>query len=417
MRSEEVLFESYDGHQLSGILELPVDREPGHFAIFAHCFTCGKDLRVVRNLTLALSQNGFGVLRFDFTGLGESGGDFADSDFSSNVDDILAAADFLEEKYRAPSLLIGHSLGGTAVLIAGGKMDSIKAIATIGAPSEPDHVLHLLKEELDEIRKNGMATVQLAGREFNIKSGFVEDLENFGMQGMLDKLRGKSLLFMHSPQDEIVEIENARVLYEKARHPKSFVSLDGSDHLLTKEEDSRYAGNLIAGWARRYLPEEVQEEISADEDVLALLGEGPFLTEILAGRHHLLSDEPEDVGGSDFGPTPYELLASGLGACTTMTIKMYADRKKWPLDEVRVYLRYDGKYNEDCLNCEENESRIGQFERIIELEGDLDEKQRERILQIANKCPVHRTMERGVNIETRLRAPGGVEEEKDQKDT
>ncbi len=404
MKAERVYFKNKEGDRLTGILELPLDSRVTHFAIFAHCFTCSKDLKAARNITLALSQKGFGVLRFDFTGLGESEGEFEDTNFTSNVNDISAAADFLAENYERPQLLVGHSLGGTAVLMAGSQMDSVKAIATIGAPCEPDHVLKLLKQDIDEIRKQGKATVTLAGRDFSIQSQFVEDLEAQGMQRILEDMRGKSLLVMHSPQDETVELIDARAIYEAAHHPKSFVSLDGADHLLSDRKDSLYAGDLIACWVQRYLPEfEEGETPKSEEQVMARLTEGPFLTQILAGHHHLLADEPLEVGGQDLGPSPYELLTAGLGACTAMTIKMYTDRKKWKLDEVVVHLNFDNDYLEDCENCEKEERKIGRFERIIEIKGDLDDQQKERVLSIANKCPVHKTLEQGVTIETRLR--------------
>lgn len=402
MHSQTIKFSNSEGTELSGKLEMPVDGKPSYYAIFAHCFTCSKDLKAVRNITLALAQKGFGVLRFDFTGLGQSAGDFADTNFTSNVNDIASAAAYLEEHFEAPSLLIGHSFGGTAVLMAGSQLDSVKAIATVGAPCEPEHVLHLLKEDIHKIREEGKATVKLAGRNFDIKSQFVEDLENQGMTKILKEMRGKALLVMHSPQDDTVEVQNARNIYESAHHPKSFISLDGADHLLTKSEDSVYVGNIVAGWVQRYLPPVEREKLSSDAQVLAKLDEGPFLTEILAGNHHLIADEPKNIGGSDLGPSPYELLTSGLGACTAMTIKMYVDRKGWPLEEVKVHLNYDNNYVEDCMNCETEDRKIGRFERVVEVKGDLDEKQKARILAIANKCPVHKTLEQGVTIDTRL---------------
>jgi putative redox protein len=403
MRAQDVEFTNADGEQLIGKLELPVDGKPLHFAIFAHCFTCSKDLKAVRHITLALSQRGFGVLRFDFTGLGESEGDFADTNFTSNVNDIASAAAYLEENYKAPSLLVGHSFGGTAVLMAGSQLDSVKAIATIGAPCEPEHVLHLLQDDIEKIREQGKATVRLAGRDFKIKSQFVEDLENQGMAKLLKEMRGKALLVMHSPQDDTVEVQNARNIYETAHHPKSFVSLDGADHLLTNTKDSTYVGQLIGSWVQRYLKIERKEKLVTDAEVLARLDEGPFLTELLAGDHHLIADEPLSVGGTNLGPSPYELLTAGLGACTAMTIKMYVDRKGWPLEEVKVHLNYDNNYAEDCENCETEDRKIGRFERVVEVKGNLDEKQKERILQIANKCPVHRTLEQGVTIHTSLK--------------
>ncbi len=402
MKSQHIKFLNKEGEELAGRLELPLDKKPQNFAIFAHCFTCSKDLKAVRNITLALSQKGFGVLRFDFTGLGQSDGAFENTNFTSNVNDIKAAADFLTEHYKAPSLLVGHSLGGTAVLMAGSQMEHVRAIATIGAPCDPEHVLNMLREDLDQIEKNGEATVTLAGREFKIKSQFVTDLREQGLSKLLGEMR-KSTLIMHSPQDNTVGVSNAKGIYDSLHHPKSFVSLDGADHLLSNNSDSLYAGDLIACWVQRYIESEPETELKTDEQVVARLNEGPFLTEILAGPHHLLADEPTSVGGSNLGPSPYEFLSSGLGACTAMTIKMYTDRKKWPLEEVLVHLNYDNKYLEDCDKCETEERKIGKFERIIEVKGNLDEGQRKRILQIANKCPVHKTLEQGVTIETKMK--------------
>lgn len=402
MNSIRVKFKNKEGVELAGKLELPLDKKPQQFALFAHCFTCGKDLKAERNIALALTQKGWGVLRFDFTGLGQSSGDFEDSNFTTNLNDIHAASAFLEVNYQAPKLLIGHSLGGAAVLMAGGEMESVRAIATIGAPSEPNHVTHLFQESLDEIEEKGKARVVLAGREFFIKDQFVKDLEDNGVDKAIKQLRGKSILILHSPQDDTVGISNARHLYNKLHHPKSFVSLDGADHLLSFASDSAYAGNVIGTWVERYTPVAPPEAMETDEQVVVRLNEGPFLTEILSGNHHLLADEPKSVGGENLGPSPYELVSAGLGACTAMTIKMYADRKKWPLEEVSVHLSYDNSYIEDIQHCDSEERKIGRFIRNIEVKGDLDEKQRARILEIANKCPVHKTLKSASEIETKL---------------
>ncbi|MDZ7848368.1 MAG: bifunctional alpha/beta hydrolase/OsmC family protein [Owenweeksia sp.] len=264
--------------------------------------------------------------------------------------------------------------------------------------------LSLLSEDIEKIKKEGKATVNLAGREFKIKSQFVKDLQDTGLKSILagDGMRGKSILVMHSPQDELVEVSNARHIYQSARHPKSFISLDGANHLMTNKNDSIYAGQVIAAWAVRYLGQS-EESIQSEEQVMVRLNDGPFLSEILAGSHHMLADEPAADGGSNLGPTPYEYVASGLGACTAMTIKLYTDRKEWPLEEVKVHLNYDSNYREDCENCEDEDLRLGKFERIIELKGDLDDKQQKRILQIANKCPVHKTLTKGVHIESRIK--------------
>lgn len=402
MQAKKVEFENKNGVKLAGRLELPLDMQPVNCAIFAHCFTCGKDLNAVKNISLALKQEGIAVLRFDFTGLGQSQGDFSNSHFSSNVEDLQAAYQFLEENYQAPTLLIGHSLGGTAALMAAGQMPEVKALVTIGSPCNPEHVLNLLEDDLDEIEEEGEARVKLAGRQFLIKKRFVEDVKSHKMKESIEQLRGRSLLVLHSPQDEIVGIENARLIYERAHHPKSFISLDGANHLLTDKADSAYVGQVIASWAARYLPRKRENELQSDEAVLAQLEEGPFLTRILAGKHHLLADEPKNIGGQDLGPTPYELVAAGLGACTSMTIKMYTERKGWAVEVINVHLSYEGNHVDDCENCEDQERKIGRFIRKIELKGKLDKKQKQRILAIANKCPVHRTLEQGTKVHTEL---------------
>jgi uncharacterized OsmC-like protein/alpha/beta superfamily hydrolase len=403
MQAKRVTFLNGEGVKLVGRLDLPVDKRPTNFAIFAHCFTCGKDLKAAQNITLALTQKGFGVLRFDFTGLGQSGGDFEDSDFTSNVNDIRAATDFLEANYRAPVLLVGHSLGGTAVVLAGVNLKSVKAVATIGAPFEPEHVLNLIRKDIERIEKEGEAEVEIAGRAFKIKSHFIQDLKAQGLERLLNEARGKAILIMHSPQDTTVGVTNAKQIYDAAHHPKSFVSLDGADHLLSKKEDSLYTGGVIGAWVQRYLKAKEPEESATKHQVMARITEGPFLTEIMAGSHHLIADEPLDVGGENLGPSPYELLSAGLGACTAMTIKMYATRKKFPLEEVVVHLDFDNDYLEDCENCEQEGHKIGLFKRTIEIKGALDEAQQKSILQIANKCPVHKTLEQGVSIKTTLK--------------
>ena len=403
MQAQHIKFTNAQGKSLSGSLELPVDKDPAHFAIFAHCFTCGKDLRAARNITRSLAQKGYGVLRFDFTGLGESEGDFSETNFTSNLEDLLAASQYLEANYKAPALLIGHSLGGTAVLRVASQISAVKAVVTIGAPLDPSHATNLFTDALDTIEEKGEAQVNIAGRPFTIKGQFLEDIKNEKLKDHLQDLRDKSLLILHAPQDEIVGIENARMIYEAARHPKSFVTLDGANHLLSNKEDSNYVGELIAGWAARYLPKvEEQETLATDEQVLARLDEGPFFTEILAGKHHLTADEPIDIGGQNLGPTPYELLISSLGACTAMTIKMYATRKKWNLKEVKVHLSYDSKYAEDCEKCEDGTRKMGRINRVVELHGDLSAEERERLLEIANKCPVHKTLTQSVTVQTDL---------------
>ncbi|WP_298546365.1 bifunctional alpha/beta hydrolase/OsmC family protein [uncultured Aquimarina sp.] len=402
MSLSKITFTNAEGQTLSGRLELPADQHPHNFALFAHCFTCNKNLGAVRNISRALTSQGFGVLRFDFTGLGESEGDFADTNFSGNVEDLVTAADFLAQEYQAPSLLIGHSLGGAAAIFAAAEIDSIKAIATIGAPSDPTHVQHLLRSGLEEIEANGKAVVNLSGRDFTIKKQFLDDLETKSLPTVAKNLN-KALLVMHSPQDTTVGIKNAEEIYHAAKHPKSFVTLNGADHLLMRKEDSIYAGNVIAGWSSRYVDIPEEPSLKSQHHVVASLGndEG-YTTQMKVGNHYIVADEPESVGGHDFGPSPYELVSAGLSACTAMTIKMYVARKGWDLQNVEVHTSYDKKHMEDCENCEDPTAKIDTFEREIKLEGDLDEKQIARILQIADKCPVHKTLHSETQVITTL---------------
>ncbi|RDY61188.1 bifunctional alpha/beta hydrolase/OsmC family protein [Flagellimonas nanhaiensis] len=404
MSLQKVNFKNKNGENLVGRLELPADRHPHNFAIFAHCFTCTKNLLAVKNISKALTANGFAVLRFDFTGLGESEGDFSDTNFSGNVEDLVAAADFLKENYSAPTLLIGHSLGGAAAIFAAQDIPSISAVATIGAPSNPVHVKHLLQSGLDEIQSKGEAVVNLGGRDFKIKQQFIQDLQEQSLPKVAKNLR-KPLLILHSPQDITVEIKNAEEIYVAAHHPKSFVSLDGADHLLSNKKDSAYVGEVISGWAKRYLlvPEKVDSSLSTKHQVIASLdGEDGYTTQMKVGNHHMIADEPESFGGSDFGPSPYEFLSAGLSACTVMTIQMYARRKGWPVDNVEVHTSYDKSHAEDCQNCEEDSAKIDTFHREIKLTGNLDEKQKKRIMQIADKCPVHKTLHSEVQVLNKL---------------
>ena len=402
MSSEKITFKNSEGYDLHGIMELPIDQVPHNFVVFAHCFTCNKNFFAVKNICDALTDKGFGVLRFDFTGLGESEGEFSDSNFSGNVEDILSAEEFLKKNYKAPTLLIGHSLGGAAVYFAAQHLPKVKAIATLGAPSSITHVRHLIKDNLEEINKNGKALVNIGGRSFSIKKQFIEDLEKKKLKEILPHLE-KSILILHSPQDSIVEIKNAEELYLAAKHPKSFVSLDGADHLLSDKKDSQYAGNIIGSWASRYLDIPVLKELESTHEVVANLGKSGYTTRIKAGNHHLVADEPVMAGGNDFGPDPYQLLSAGLAACTSMTIQMYARRKKWPLETVETHISHSKSYIEDCENCESSSAKIDTFEREIILKGDLDEKQTQRILQIADKCPVHKTLHAEVEINTTLK--------------
>ena len=402
MKQEKVTFQNKEGQTLSGRMELPADQHPHNFALFAHCFTCTKNLSAVRNISRALTSQGFGVLRFDFTGLGESEGDFADTNFSGNVQDLVAASDYLSANYQAPSLLIGHSLGGAASIFAAAELEHIKAVATIGAPSNPEHVKQLLTSGLEEIERTGMATVNLSGRDFTIKKQFVDDLETKSLTQVAKSLR-KPLLVLHSPQDRTVGIKNAEGIYVAAHHPKSFVSLDGADHLLSRKEDSLYVGQVIAGWASRYITLPKEEKLKTNHHVVASLDtEDGFSTKMKVGSHYMMADEPIDFGGYDYGPSPYELVSAGLSACTAMTIQMYVRRKGWGLKNVEVHTSYGKEHAEDCADCENPAAKIDTFHREIKLEGDLDEKQVSRILEIADKCPVHKTLHNEVQVKTKL---------------
>jgi len=404
MRSQKVEFVNANGYKLSARLELPADQHPHSYALFAHVFTGNKNLTATRHISRALTLDGIAVLRFDFTGLGDSEGEFEDTTFTSNVEDLMAAAKFLEENYEAPKIMVGHSLGGAAAIFAASRLDSIQAVTTIGTPSEPEHVSHLLEDSLDKIEKEGVAKVSVGGRMFTIKKEFLDDIRSKNMFRILKELR-KPILILHSPQDSIVEIENAAKIYHASYHPKSFVTLDGADHMLSNKTDAAYAGSLIASWVMRYLDLPKKELLKTDRQVVAKLGEVGYTTEIMAGNHGLLADESEEVKGDDFGPSPYQILSAALGACTAMTLQMYARRKGWPLKEVKVHLDHGRRYVDDCMSCETKEAKLDHFDRIIELEGDLTEEQKARLLEIADKCPVHRTLEREIRIETKLNVP------------
>lgn len=403
MATQRIRFPGSTGVPLSARLELPAHGRPRAWALFAHCFTCSKNVKAAVNITRALSRAGVGVLRFDFTGLGESEGDFADTNFSSNVQDVVAAARFLETEYESPSLLIGHSLGGAAVLQAATSLPDVRAIVTIGAPADPAHVRHLVSSAVDEIEADGEAVVSISGREFRIRRQFLDDLEKQPAESLVRTL-GKALLILHSPVDEVVSVDNAARLYTAAKHPKSYVSLDDADHLLTRSEDSEYAANVLAAWASRYVdlapePDDI-EEMRVSDRAVTRTGHGTFYTDIAIRHHTLAADEPKSVGGQDLGPTPYDYLLAGLGSCTSMTLQMYAGRKEWPLEEARVRLRHRKIHADDCEACEDSDPRLDVIEREVELVGPLDDQQRTRLLEIADRCPVHRTLEVGIRVQT-----------------
>ncbi|WP_425638139.1 alpha/beta fold hydrolase [Algoriphagus yeomjeoni] len=403
MNPKRLTFTNRNGLELAAHLYLPANQKPSFFALFAHCFTCSKNFSAVTRICTALSQNSIATLSFDFTGLGMSEGEFEESTFSSNVSDLLDAAYFLTKEYQAPKMLIGHSLGGAAVLYAAAEMPEVKAVVTIAAPAYPGHVQNLFSESVAEIEKNGKAKVNIGGRPFTISKSFLDDLEQKPLDTFLKKLR-KSLLVMHSPQDEIVEVTNAAEIYNAALHPKSFISLDGADHLISNPEDAEYIAEMVGSWSKRYVAIEGAEEENdtRGNQVFVRLSGDKYTTEVMTPNHHLIADEPSEVGGADLGPNPYDLLMASLGSCTAMTLKMYAERKKWPLEEVSVFLNHEKVHLADSENPENSSAKVSQFTRIIEIEGDLDGEQRQRLLEISNKCPVHKTLQEEIVIQTML---------------
>jgi putative redox protein len=427
MRRERVRFPGSLGGELVGRLERP-DGEPRAYALFAHCFTCGKDIKAAGWISRSLVERGFGVLRFDFTGIGESEGDFADTDFHSNLDDLVAAGDFLRSRYRAPALLAGHSLGGAAMLAAASAFPEAVAVATIGAPADTAHLRSTLAEKArEELERDGVAEVDLGGsRPVRVGRELFDDLAEDHLSGEIGGL-GRPLLIFHSPADTVVGIDHAERIFTAAKHPKSFVSLGDAHHLLWDERDARWVGEQLATWAGRYvegeallpdlrseaasLPdlrseaepevEEYPEDVPQGQVVVTGGAKG-YAQEILARKHRLRADEPPEYGGTDTGPTPYDLLLAALGSCTSMTLRMYADRKKWPLTGVRVVLDHGKVHAEDCATCETKEGKIDRIDRRIAVEGELDAAQRERLLEIADKCPVHRTLEGEIEIRSTL---------------
>ena len=403
MSSRNLTIDNGRGQSLAATLDLPVDGKPRGHALFAHCFTCGKDLKGLRRISQALTAQGIAVVRFDFTGLGSSEGEFAATTFSSNVEDLVAVARHLEREGAAPQILVGHSLGGTAVLAAAAELPTVQAVATVGAPRDASHVIHHFEEHKHKIEQDGEAEVDLGGRPFRIRKALLEDLAEQRMHATIRGLK-RALLIFHSPVDRTVAIDNAARIFEAAMHPKSFVSLDHADHLISDAEDAEYIGTVIAAWASKYVEALAPRRTWAtgERRVLAEIGAHGYLTELDAGGHPLLADEPKEVGGSDLGPSPYQLLNAALGACTAMTLRMYADRKKLPLEGVRVRLEHDKVHSKDCVDCPQGVARVDVIERQIELEGDLDDAQRQRLLEIADRCPVHRTLHEAVVVRSRL---------------
>ncbi|WP_344820877.1 bifunctional alpha/beta hydrolase/OsmC family protein [Nonomuraea africana] len=384
------------GTPLTGRLELPYG-PPRVVALFAHCFTCGKDVPAASRIARELAALGIAVLRFDVTGLGQPGGDFCNTKFTSAIEDLVRAAGHLRDTIAPPALLIGHSLGGAAVLAAAERIPESRAVVTIGAPADPAHVAGLFPDAHQDIE--GTAEVSLAGRSFRVSRAFLDDI---AAQPQRERITGlhKALLVMHAPTDAIVGIDHARTIFDAARHPKSFVSLDGTDHLLSGDADAAYAAGVIAAWARRYVDAPTPPRPEQRDGVVEVREVGRYTQEITAGGHRFTADEPVSVGGADAGPTPYDLLLAALGGCTSMTIRMYADRKGLPLHGVSVRLRHRRIHAKDCADCETSEGLLDQIEREIRLDGPLDEEQRRKLLEIADKCPVHRTLNREVIIQT-----------------
>jgi len=397
----KVQFIGSHGTTLAGMLESPRNT-PKAWVLFAHCFTCGKDIAAASRIARALVSQNYAVLRFDFTGLGNSDGDFANTNFSSNVQDLIKAADFLREEYAAPSLLIGHSLGGTAVLKAAHQIAEVRGVVTIGSPANAAHVAKQFSCDIEKINADGQATVNLAGREFTIKKQFIDDIQD-NSQSDISKIR-KALLVMHSPVDATVSINEAEQIYTQAKHPKSFVSLDNADHLLTSKTDAEYAAQTIAAWSTRFLPEfdsRDSEKVPVGKgNVRVSEQDQKFTQRIETDTHQWLADEPSSAGGKDLGPDPYEHLLASLGSCTTMTIRMYATRKKWPLKQVSVTLSHARDHGEDCAQCSDEHPQIDVINRTITIEGELNNEQRKRLMQIADKCPVHRTLHNKIEVRT-----------------
>jgi uncharacterized OsmC-like protein/pimeloyl-ACP methyl ester carboxylesterase len=401
MPAERFDFVNDRGERLSALLDRPV-AEPRAYALFAHCFTCGKDIHAAKRIAAGLTALGIAVLRFDFTGLGSSGGEFANTTFSSNVADLVAAARHMREQGKAPAFLIGHSLGGAAILAAAGGIPEARVVVTIAAPADPAHVTHIFRDQVDAIREAGEIEVSLGGRPFTIKREFLDDIETHKQAERIAKLH-KPLLVFHSPTDEVVGIENATAIFVAAKHPKSFVSLAGADHLLSRKQDAAYVANVMAAWAERYLDMPIPvETLDAESDAVTVTetGQGTFQQTIRAGRHTLIADEPVAQGGLDSGLTPYDLLLAGLGACTSMTLRLYADRKGLPLERISVALKHSRIHAADCETCETKEGKVDRIDRVLTLTGALDADQRRRLLEIADKCPVHRTLTSEIDIRT-----------------
>jgi putative redox protein len=399
---EQVWFEGSAGDSLSGRLDRP-RADPVAHALFVHCFTCSKEIPAATRITRGLVDQGIGVLRFDFTGLGASEGEFANTNFSSNVEDVVRAADMMRDRYAAPKILVGHSLGGAAILAAAARIPEAVAVVTIGAPFAVAQLARMLSDAAPELERSDEVSVEIGGRRFPIRRQLLDDANAQNLTHAIRTLH-RALLVFHAPEDEVVAIDNARRIFDTAKHPKSFVSLDGADHLLTRRTDAAYVAEVLAAWVGRYLDAPLQSEPAPGREGLVVVADSPrgrLAQEIRAGRHMFIADEPVGVG-DDLGPNPYELLLAALGACTAMTLRLYADRKGWPLEHVSVRLRHDRVHADDSRDCKSTSCRIERIERIVSLAGPLDDEQRRRLLEIAERCPVHRTLMGEKRIVTRL---------------
>ncbi|SHG99387.1 bifunctional alpha/beta hydrolase/OsmC family protein [Winogradskyella jejuensis] len=404
MKSKKLKIENRKGLLLNAQLELPANQKPNYYAIFAHCFTCSSSLSAVRHISRALTQDGFAVVRFDFTGLGRSEGEFADSHFSANVEDLVDVHSYITQHFEAPSLLVGHSLGGAAVLVAASQIEEVKAVATIGAPADVAHVKHHFSHGIEAVKEKGEVEINIGGRPFKINQGFVEAFDNTDLPSVVREMR-KPILVMHSPFDTIVAVENAKKIYDSAFHPKSFVSLDNADHLLTQEKDSQYAGEVIGTWAKRYFPKVENRMLDTQgEQLVGYLNivEDNFTTSIQTKNHTMIADEPASIGGADFGPSPYEYLNAALAACTVMTLKLYAERKKWDLKEVFVYISHSRKHSDDLKIEVDKPKYLDHISKKLKFVGNLDDQQKERLKEIASRCPVHKTIASEVIFDTTI---------------
>ena len=401
METKNLTFRNRNNIELSARLDLPSEK-PKAYALFAHCFSCSKNIKAAYHISHSMARKGIAVLRFDFTGIGESEGEFEDTNFSSNVDDIIDCSNYLSEYHESPKILIGHSLGGTAIIKAAKSLKDSKAVVIIGAPFKPSHVEKIITKSSESNEKVDFS-IKLGNKSFRINKQFLDDLKNSDINDDISSLK-KALLIMHSPLDNIVSINNASEIFLNAKHPKSFISLDNADHLLTDQTDSIYVGRLISEWVYKYINivNEEKEIAVRDNQVVVLTGDEDLKTDILVGQHHLVADEPKSVGGTDQGPNPYDYLLVSLGSCTTMTLKMYANRNNWNLDSVRVILDHKKIYAKDCEECETKTGKIDYIERDVELLGYLDKDQRKRLLEIADKCPVHRTLHSEIVVKTKL---------------